>query len=242
MIVLLPLIGLTRLLLRILGVFFTPLPAVDLVTVLFWGPTCLLGLAVLVFDLDEVLFLALLSKPVRTLDLTALSVDLTRRVLLESTIAEVERDLLVLKPGAVLTDLLVIGLTIVVLPVVLLVTLNRGEVVERLLLILVELLLLDRLFVVNILLLELIVDLDEVGVLDDLAVRLRLLDETKGVDTVTLLRTLVGIVRVVDLVVDLDGDADLWFIDGACVLRDVGVKVLTERLVLVKTFILDGLE
>ncbi len=209
MIVLLPLIGLTRLLLRILGVFFTPLTAVDLVTALFWGATCLLGLAVLVFDLGEVLFLALLSKPVLTLDLTALSVDLTRRVLLESTIAEVERDLLVLKPGAVLTDLLVIGLTIVVLPVVLLVTLNRGELVERLLVVLVELPLLDRLFVVNILLLELIVDLDEVGVLDDLAVSLRLLDETKGVDVVTLLLTLVGIVRVVDLVLVCNDEVPL---------------------------------
>ena len=209
MIVLLPLIGLTRLLLRILGVFFTPLTAVDLVTALFFEPTCLLGLAVLVFDLGETLFLALLSKPVLTLDLTALSVDLTRRVLLESTIAEVERDFLVLKPGAVFTDLLVIGLTIVVLPVVLLVTLNRGELIDRLLVVLVELPLLDRLFVVNILLLELIVDLDEVGVLDDLAVSLRLLDETKGVDVVTLLLTLVGIVRVVDLVLVCNDEVPL---------------------------------
>ena len=224
--------------LRILGVFFAPLPAVDLTTPLLFEPTCLLGLARLVFDLDEVLFLALLSKPVLILDLTALSVDLTRRVLSESTIAEVVPDFLVLKPGVVLADLLLIGSTIVVLPVVLLVTLHRGELVERLLVILVELLLLNRLFVVRVLLLELITDLDEVGALDDLAVRLRLLDETKGVDTVTLLRTLVGIVRVVDLVLDCNDEVPLWFIDGACVLRDVGLEVFTDRLVLVGTVVL----
>ena len=197
----------------------------------------MLDLSKFVFDPGELPFWLLLSKPVRTSDLTSLSVDLVWRVLSESTIAEVVPVLLVLKSEAVLTSLLLIGSTITPLLGVLLVVANTVDLVERPLVVLVELPVLNRLFVVNVLVLslELTVVLDEVMSLDDLAVRLDPLDRVEGVDVVTVLRTFVGIVRVVDLVVDKDGVLYPWFNDGACELRDVAVEVPTYLFVLVET-------
>ena len=155
-------------------------------------------------------------------------------LLSESAIAEVVPVLSVLKSEAILTSLLLIGSTITLLLGVLLVVANTVELVEKPLVVLVELLLLDQLFVVTVLLLEPIVDLDEVMSLDDLAVRLDPVDRAEGVDVVTVLRTFVGIVRVVDLVVNPDGELYLEFIDGACELRDVAVEVPTYLFVLVE--------
>ena len=89
-----------------------------------------------------------------------------------------------------------------------------------------------RLLVVTILSLELIVDLEEARSLDDLVLSPERFDVTDGADVVTVLCTLVGIVLVVDLVADSDGEVDIVVLtDGVPVILDVVVEVLTDLLV-----------
>jgi len=241
---------LTCLLSRIFGECFGDLRPAGSTTVLLFVTDLLPTLVLLPFpDLGETLFIAPLSKPVLTLGLSVLSVVLIALVLSVSTIAEAELDLRVLEVESLLTLLLLIGSTTVVRFVVLLVTVNLGELVGRLLITLVildESLLFVRLSLVNVLLVGLtIVSVVRLRVaVVGLLVILVILDESLLFVRLSLLNVfLVGLtvvfvvrLRVVAVPKGLDTDTLLLTFVGIVRVIDlvrVGCDVglcLTERL------------